>query len=40
MYNQYEDCQDTGFYVSDDEITAVLALQVDKVKRQIGRIIK
>ncbi|XP_035704623.1 Bardet-Biedl syndrome 7 protein homolog [Folsomia candida] len=35
VYNQYEDCQDTGFYVSDDEITAVLALQVDKVGKLV-----
>jgi Bardet-Biedl syndrome 7 protein len=35
VYNQYEDCQDTGFCISDDEITAVIALQMEKVIKLI-----
>lgn len=31
VFSQYEDCQDAGYYVSDDEINALLALPIDKV---------
>jgi hypothetical protein len=31
VYNQFEDCKDSGFYISDDEITGVIALPIEKV---------
>lgn len=31
VFSQYEDCQDAGYYVSDDEITAILAIPIEKV---------
>ncbi|CAG7829503.1 unnamed protein product [Allacma fusca] len=32
VYSQFEDCQDAGFYVSDDEINFITALPVEKAK--------
>ncbi len=28
VFSQYEDCQDAGYYVSDDEINAIIALPI------------
>ncbi|ODM95967.1 Bardet-Biedl syndrome 7 protein [Orchesella cincta] len=33
VFSQYEDCQDAGYYVSDDEITSVIALPIEKVRK-------
>lgn len=32
VFNLFEDCQDIGYYVSDDEINSVLALPSDRVR--------
>ena len=31
VYSQFEDCQDAGFYVSDENLNLILALPIEKV---------
>lgn len=40
VYSQYEDCQDAGYYVSDDEITTLIALPIEKVYHEMIMITK